>query len=88
MDVLFMHYFSLQVYWAGPLAGSLVAAWTYDLLFADNATPTKLAGCMCSLDYDEDDYDQQGEKVYNQNMQLDHTGVLNLGSFSLDHTRF
>jgi len=48
------------LYWLGPLAGAALAGLLYDLVFAVNATPSKMAGFF-TPSYDNDNYDKNGK---------------------------
>ena len=52
-NVLFFPLF--QIYWIGPIVGSSIAAFLYDLLFAVNASPAKAKGFV-RRDYDDANY--------------------------------
>ena len=51
----------LQLYWAGPLVGGMLAGLLYEFLFAVNATPFKLKGFF-TRQYDDNSYDRFGRK--------------------------
>ena len=65
--------FYLQVYWAGPILGGVVAGFIYDNLFAVNASPAKTKGCFTVKDYDGDDYSNDAPKPASANGASDKT---------------
>ena len=44
------------MYWAGPVAGGVLAGVLYEFLFAANASHSKIRGFFCSSTYDCADY--------------------------------
>jgi len=49
-------YVTIQMYWLGPLAGGIVAALLYDLLFAANASVEKAKAFFTKRDYDDSQF--------------------------------
>ena len=54
-----------QLYWVGPIVGGAAAGFLYDLIFAVNATPSKVRGFF-TLGYDDSNYDREGQSSGNQ----------------------
>jgi len=48
-----MVYASLQMYWAGPLVGGLLAGLLYELVFAANMSTEKAKGMFTDKEYDD-----------------------------------
>ncbi|GFS13726.1 aquaporin [Elysia marginata] len=76
----------LQVYWAGPIVGGVVAGLLYEHLFAMNASITKVKACMLTSDYDDEKYRAKKLKVriIEEDNDLDGpTGMDDNGSYPL-----
>jgi hypothetical protein len=46
--------FALQVYWFGPIAGGIIAALTYELVFAANASLERTKAMFTQFPYERD----------------------------------
>jgi len=50
------------MYWLGPLLGGILAGFLYDLVFAVNASITKMKALFTEKGYDDSQFDQRGRK--------------------------